>query len=166
MKEINQRRSIRKYLDKAVEKEKVELLLRAAMQAPSACNQQPWEFIIVDDKALLKELSTVHQYAKMVEFAPLAIIALGNKETMRCPDYWQQDLAAATQNILIEAVHIGLGGVWLGVAPNEERMSFIRKMLDLDDHYLPFNVIPIGYPNEIKVDDNRYSEDKIRHNKE
>ena len=94
---IFQRRSIRKYKNTPVEKEKIELLLRAAMQAPSAGNQQPWEFIIVENKETLKKLSNVSPFSKMLAAAPLAIVLLANKNNMRYPEYWQQDMAAATQ---------------------------------------------------------------------
>lgn len=114
---IFNRRSIRKYKDKPVEKEKIEKLLRAAMQAPSAGNQQPWEFIVIQDKENLKKLSGMSPYSKLIMNAPLTFVLLGNKDKMKFPENWQQDMGASAENILLEAVELGLGAVWLGVAP-------------------------------------------------
>lgn len=100
---IFNRRSIRRYKDQAVEQEKIDKILRAAMQAPSAVNQQPWEFIVVRDKENLKKLAGISAYSRMVADAPLAIVVLGNEARMRLQHNWEQDLSAATQNILLEA---------------------------------------------------------------
>ena len=148
MENIFVRRSIRKYKNIQIEKEKIEKLLHAAMQAPSAGNQQPWEFLILENKETLGKLSKISPYATMLKEAPLAIIVLSNTEKMRFPEYWQQDLGAATQNILLEAVELGLGSVWLGVAPLKEREDFIKEMFNLPNEVTPFNIIVLGYPSE------------------
>jgi len=145
---INKRRSIRKFKGQAVEQTKIEKLLRAAMQAPSAGNQQPWEFIVVQDKESLKTLSLTSQYSKLVADAPLAFVLLANEKRMRFPQNWQQDLSAAAQNVLLEAVDLGLGAVWIGVAPDEGRMSYVAKAFNLPDHVKAFCLIAIGYPAE------------------
>lgn len=153
MNAIFDRRSIRKYLDKQVEDEKIEQIIKAAMQAPSAANQQPWEFIVVRDKTILDKLSQMSPYSKMVKDADVAVILLGNTEKLIFPENWQLDLAAATQNLLLEAVIMGLGAVWLGVSPVEERVNYIKEIFDLPDNIVPFSLVPIGYPREEK---NRY----------
>lgn len=145
---IFNRRSIRRYKKQAVEQEKIDKLLRAAMQAPSAANQQPWEFIVVQNQDTLDKLAGISAYSKMVADAPLALVLLGNEDRMRLHSYWEQDMAAATQNILLEAVHLGLGGVWLGVAPTEDRMELISDIFGLKSKLKPFCVISIGYPEE------------------
>ena len=164
---IYNRRSIRRYKKQAVEQEKIEKLLRAAMQAPSAANQQPWEFIVVQNKGNLERLSQISAYSKMVSDAPLAIVLLGNEDRMRLQLHWEQDMAAATQNILLEAVHLGLGGVWLGVAPMQDRMKLISELYGLKSKLRPFCVIPIGYPEEGQghkfVD--RYDADRVHYEK-
>ncbi len=164
---IFNRRSIRRYEDKAIEKEKIEKLLKAAMQAPSAVNQQPWEFIVVQDKKNLEKLSEISPYSKMVANAPLALVLIGNEDHMRMKHHWEQDMAAATQNILLEAAYLGLGGVWIGVAPIEERMKHIQDILGLKDKLKPFCVIPLGYPEEGQehkfVD--RYDESRVHYEK-
>lgn len=145
---IFNRRSIRRFKKQAVEQEKIEKLLRAAMQAPSAVNQQPWEFIVVQNKGSLERLAGISPYSKMVADAPLAIVLLGNEDRMRLQIHWEQDMAAAAQNILLEATYLGLGGVWLGVAPAQERMKLISDLYELKSKLRPFCVIPIGYPEE------------------
>ena len=144
---INERRSIRKYTDKKVEKDIIEQLLRAAMQAPSAGNQRPWEFIVVQNKEMLTKLSNTHPYSSMVKDAPLAIVLVANENRMRFPENWQQDMSAATENLLLEVTEVGLGAVWLGIAPVEDRMKYIRELFRLEDNMLPFALVPIGYPN-------------------
>ena len=118
------------------------------MQAPSAVNQQPWEFIVVQNKGGLERLAGISAYSKMVAEAPLAIVLLGNEDRMRLQHHWEQDMAAAAQNILLEAAYLGLGGVWLGVAPMKDRMDLISELYGLKSKLRPFCVIPIGYPEE------------------
>lgn len=146
MNAIFKRRSIRKYKEQSIEKEKVEKLLRAAMQAPSAGNQQPWEFIVVEKKETLRKLSEVSPYSKLLANAPIAIIPVGNMEGLKYPEYWEQDMAAATQNILLEAVDQGLGSVWMGIAPEEDRMNYVKDIFVLEENLKPFAIIAIGYP--------------------
>lgn len=166
MNSILTRRSIRKYEDKPVEKEKIEKLLRAAMQAPSAGNQQPWEFIVLQDKENLKKLSLMSPYSKLIENAPTAIVLLANEERMKFPSIWQQDMGAAAENILLEAVEQGLGAVWLGVAPIEDRVNYIKEMFNLKEAIIPFCVIALGYPKDEEnrfVD--RYDETRVHYEK-
>lgn len=150
METIFNRRSIRKYEEKAVEREKIEKLLRAAMQAPSAGNQQPWEFIVIEDKGRLKKLSEASPYSKMVANASVTIVLLSRKEGAKFPPCIPQDMAAAAQNILLEAVQLGLGAVWLGIAPIQERMDYIKNMFSLPRGIEPFALIPVGYPDDQK----------------
>jgi len=145
---IFNRRSIRKYKDQPVENEKVDQLLRAAMQAPSAGNQQPWEFIVVKERETLKKLSKMSPYSKLIADAPLAFVLLGNEKKMKFAECWQQDMGAAAENILLQAVDLELGAVWLGVAPLEEREKYLKEIFDLPENIKPFAVIAIGYPDE------------------
>ncbi len=111
MNEIFTRRSIRRYVDKPVEQEKIERLLKAAMQAPSAGSQRPWEFIVVQDKERLAQLAQASPYAGPTKDAPLAIVVLANRSALKFPENWQMDVSAATENMLLEAVHLDLGAV-------------------------------------------------------
>ena len=129
---IKNRRSVRKYQsDKPVTKEQLNLLLEAAMLAPSACNSRPWEFIAITNRELLNEIAKVHPYAKMCETATAAIIVVAIPQRGRPQGYYPQDCGAATQNILLEAVSMGLGTCWCGVYPKEDRIALLRELLDI-----------------------------------
>jgi nitroreductase len=165
MEVIFNRRSIRKYEDRPVEQEKIEKLLRAAMQAPSAVNQQPWEFIVVQNKEKLKQIAAMGPYAKMVESAAVAIVAVANRNEYKIPTSWQQDMGAAVQNLLLEAAALELGAVWLGVATAKEHSDYIQEIFKLPDSIQPFAIIPVGYPaagqNNIFID--RFNASKVHY---
>lgn len=147
---IRNRRSIRKYSDKEIPDEYVDKLLRAAMQAAgSRMGAEPWEFIVVKDKETIKKLSEVDTNTKLLKTATLAIVSIANMERVHYERVWQQDMAAASENLLLEAANLGLGAVWLGIAPVEERMNKIREIFNLESESLrPFNIISLGYPAE------------------
>ena len=130
------------------------------MQAPSAGNQQPWEFYVVTDKAKLEELSRVSPYAGMTKDAPVAIVAAYRKEC-RMPEYAQIDLSIAMENLWLETDAQGLGGVWLGIAPIEERMKAVEEILNIPDTLRAFAIFPYGYPAETRKQQDRYEEDRI-----
>lgn len=159
---IQIRRSIRKFEQRPVEKEKIETLLRAAMQAPSAANQRPWEFLVVEAKDMLQKLSQAHIYATPVKDAPLGIIVLAKEDSLPFPQYWQQDLAAATQNILLTAVELGLGAVWLGIAPEEDRMTYIKDLFQLPPGVKAFALLAVGYSADNKFVD-RFEASRIHY---
>lgn len=161
---ILNRRSIRKYSGKPVHKSDIMLLLTAAMYAPSARNEQPWHFIVIDDRELLEKIRRVHPYASMLSDAALAILVCGDENMELSKAYWPVDCSAATQNILLSAHALGLGAVWLGVYPRQERQSAIRKIFDLPSHVHPFSLISIGHPAEQKGVPDRFREDRIRWN--
>ncbi len=150
------RRSIRAYTAEPVADEQVERLLRAAMAAPSAGNQQPWRFVTVTDRALLAQIPPVHPYARMLDHAPLAIVVCGVDSDIRWPALWPQDCAAAVENILIEAVLLELGAVWLGVYPIDERVAALRRLFALPDEVTPFAVVAVGHPAAAKPPAERY----------
>lgn len=148
MKEINIRRATRQYTDKEVTNEQIDQILRAAMQAPSAGNQQPWEFIVVRDKEKLELLSKSSIYGAPVKNAAVAIVMLGNNKNIRHHEYLVQDMSAAAQNLWLETVAQGLGAVWIGIAPREERMSAITDLFDLPEYIEPFAIMSIGEPRQ------------------
>lgn len=143
---IMTRRSIREFQDKPVEKELIEKLLRAAMRAPSAGNQQPWWFIVVEDRKKLESISDFHPYAKMCRQAALAIVVCGDPSMEKHPGFWVQDCAAAVENLLLAAHSLGLGAVWTGVYPRDDRASGTSKLFGLPTNVIPFAIIPIGWP--------------------
>ena len=146
MEAINIRRSVRIYDGRPVEPEKTELLLRAAMQAPSAANQQASEFIVVRDRAALERLSKMSPYSGLLARSPMAVILLGNTEKMKFPENWEQDLGAAAENLMLEAVELGLGSVWLGTHPDPARVEAVRLQFGLPENLRPYAVISVGYP--------------------
>ncbi|MDD3223574.1 MAG: nitroreductase family protein [Clostridium sp.] len=164
---IFNRRSIRKYKNLPVEKEKVEKLLRAAMQAPSAGNQQPWEFLVVEDKDKLKELSKTSPYSKMVADSAVTFVLLSRKKDLIFPSCVLEDMGAASENLLLEAVDLGLGAVWLGVATVKDRMEYIKKLFNLSDDVDAFSLIPVGYPDDSQKNKfvDRFDEKRVHYEK-
>ena len=161
---IMTRRSVRQFVPKAVSHEVVEMLLRAAMQAPSARNEQPWEFVVIDDRKLLDQIPTFHPYASMTQTSPMAILVCGNLDREVSKGLWIQDCAAATQNLLLAAHAIGLGAVWCACYPYEDRSTGFRTMLHLPDAVVPFAIIPIGYPAHVPAPQDRYAADRVKWN--
>lgn len=165
LKEILNRRSIRQFKSKEVSNEVIETLLHAAMQAPSANNEQPWEFIVVKKRDLLEKISEIHPFAKMTSQANVAIIVCGDLNKEISKGRWVQDCSAATENLLLEVVHQGLGAVWVGVYPRKEREEEIRKLFNLPENIIPLCIVPIGYPNEEKDYENRFKKERIHYDR-
>jgi len=164
LKAIHTRRSIRQYQDQPIEEELVRKLLAAAMAAPSACNQQPWEFIVITEKELLEKIPAINSNAGMAAEASLAILVCGNLEIETCPGYWVIDCAAATQNLLLAAHALGLGAVWTGTYPNEERMDCYTELFDLPEYILPHSLVVLGYPDEKPLNQDRFQVERIHYN--
>ena len=158
MESIFGRRSIRKYTDQVVTDDIVTQLLKAGMYAPSAGNQQSWEFVIVKNKETLLKITQIHPYSQMLKDTSVAIVVCGNLQREKFKDYWVQDCSAATQNILLAAHAIGLGTVWLGVHPVADRVNGVKEILNLPEDVMPLSIIPIGFPAEKKVVNDRFNE--------
>lgn len=152
IRDIMNRRSIRRYKDTPVDKETIEVLLKAGVAAPSASNRQPWEIIVVTRQETRERLAQAHPYARMVPQAPVCLIVCGNRERFypeqELQDYWAQDCSAVTENILVAAQSLGLGTVWCGVFPRRERVSAVAEILGLPDGIIPMNLIALGHPDE------------------
>lgn len=160
---IFRRTSVRSYLPKPVEPEKIRLLLQAAMAAPSAGNQQPWEFYVVEKTETIHKLAECSPYASCLKEAPLAIVACARKDT-RIPLYSDIDMSASVENLLLEAVELDLGAVWLGIAPIKERMDQVAKVLHVPDSLNVFAIISCGYPADQKAQENRFEESRVHYN--
>ena len=164
---INTRRSIRKYLDKPVSDEDILKIIKAGMQAPgSRLGAEPWEFVIIKNKDTLAKLGEIKP---RVTDAPVAIVLVANIERAFYKQVWQQDMGAAAENMLLETVNLGLGGLWNGVAPDEERMAKIGEIIGIDDitNTKPYCIITVGYPAEgweNKFMD-KFDEERIHHEK-
>jgi nitroreductase len=159
------RRSIRKYKKKPISKEIVQDLLKVACSAPSAGNQQPWHFIIIDDRNILNVIHTFHPSGKMLIEADKAILVCGDIHLEKFKGYWMIDCAAATENILLAAHALGLGACWLGIYPREARMAGMKKLIHLPTHIIPFALISLGYPAEEKPYEERLNTSRIHYNK-
>lgn len=162
MESIFHRISVRKYQDRPVERQKLDQILRAGMAAPSACNQQPWEFYVVTDKEKLKELSNAHAYTGLVADAAAAIVPVYRTELI-VPEFAQIDMSIAQENMWLETDALGLGGVWMGIAPHEDRMRFVEQVLQIPEHLHAFSIFALGYPAEERPQQDRYDAARIHY---
>lgn len=164
---ILNRKSVRNYIKgKDVTDEQIEKILRAGMAAPTARNLQPWEFIVVKDKKLLEKLGNESPYGKMLNDASCAIIVAGNMDKAgEHKDFWTQDTSAATENILLEVEALGLGAVWIGGYPKQDRMDIISRALNLPQNVIPLNIISIGYPTGKDKPKDKWKTENIHYEK-
>ena len=161
---IHTRRSIRTYLDRPVPEELIQKLLAAAMQAPSARNQQPWQFVVIDDRAILAKIPTFMPNAAMAGKAPLAILVCGDLNLEESEGYWVVDCAAAVENMLLAAHALGLGAVWCGVYPREPRMVSLRQLVGLPKNVIAHSLVVLGYGAEQIPAEVRYRPERVRRN--
>ena len=161
---IRTRRSIRAYQDKPVAEELVQQILTAAMYAPSAGNARPWQFVVINDRKLLQEIPEVHPHAPMADQAPLAVLVCGDLSMEKCPGNWPLDCAAATENLLLAAHALGLGGVWTGVYPDQGRMEGLGRLLGLPKHIMAHTLVVLGYPAEQPPTEERYQASRVHVN--
>lgn len=165
MEAIYSRRSVRQYTSKPVSRELVRDILKAAMSAPSAGNERPWHFIILTDRAILDEIPKFHPYSAMLKQASAAILVCGDPALEKHKGYWVLDCAAASENILLAAHAKGLGAVWCGVYPTEDRVQNLKKLLHLPEQITPFSLIPLGFPAEIKDVPDRFDGSRVHDNR-
>ena len=159
------RRSVRKYDKKPISDKDIKDVLEAAMSAPSAGNEQPWHFVLIDDPKILGKVPTFHNHAQMLKDASSAILVCGDLDLEKHKDMWVQDCAATTQNILLAVRSKGLGAVWLGIYPRDQRLKGMRDLLNIPEHVMPFSLISIGYPAVKQDKVERYDPSRIHHNK-
>lgn len=159
---ILKRRSVRTFLPKKVEDEKIDILLKAAMAAPSACNKKPWLFYVVKDEEKIAELRKVSRYSNME--APLIIIVAGDEKrslSKKPNDFWIQDCSAATENILLSAIELDLGTCWNGLFPMVTPVKKVKEILSLEDNVIPLALIHVGYPLTKAGERTQYDEKRI-----
>ena len=142
---IESRRSVRRFTAEPVADADVQRLLEAAMAAPSAMDRRPWEFVVVRDPALRAELGRTHQYSGMAERAPVVFVVCGREADST---HWMVDCSAATENLLLEAVSLGLGAVWVAVFPSVENETKVRALLGMPDDLRVLCLVPLGHPAE------------------
>jgi nitroreductase len=159
------RRSIRLYTSKPVATDALQDILKAAMCAPSAGNERPWHFIVLTDRAILEEIPKFHPYAAMLKHTHTAVLVCGDVTLEKHKGYWVLDCAAATENMLLAAHAKGLGAVWCGVYPTEDRVLNLQKLLHLPEHVVPFSLVPLGFPAEEKKPVERFDTSRIHDNR-
>lgn len=157
---IFKRVSCRDFCDYKVTDKEIELILRAGMQAPSAVNQQPWRFLVCDDVAVIREFSEICPNARSLKTATLVLV-LYYCETAPHASFVMQDMGACAENCLLEIADLNLGGVWIGIAPKEERMVLVENTFGTTDGYRPFCLIAIGKPKENKRQVSRFDASKV-----
>ncbi len=155
------RRSIRQYTGEKVTDQQVETLLRAAMQAPSAVNKQPWHFVVFRDREMMHRVTEINPNAAMLKQADVAILICWDEHRQHDAGYGPVDCAAATENLLLAAHGTGLGAVWTGIYPRQNRIEGIHKLFDLPPHIKPFAIIAVGHPAEQKPGVDRFDKAKI-----
>ncbi len=164
MNAIYERRSIRSYLDKSIPVEELKKIIKAGMQAPSAHNKKPYEFILVTNKETLNKLSKTGLYSNMLEKASAAIVLISQADTKNTP-YWQADCGATVENMLLEATNLKIGSCWIGEYPNIEKSNKVKKILEIPNDYQVFATISLGYAKNQKEPNNNYYEEKIHYEK-
>ena len=136
---LKERRSIRTYLDKAISDKEVEMILEAGRWTPSASNKQPWEFIVIKNKEILREISKKAFYGKHIKRAPLAIAIVGKiKEN---PNYYIQDTSLVSMNMMLMAWSLGIGTCWIGALKRDA----VKELLGLEEKDYLLTILPMGY---------------------
>lgn len=161
---LQKRRSVRKFTEEKVPDEMIHELLHAAMSGPSACNKKPWEFYVISQEETLEKLKSVAPFSKMS--APLAIVVCGDRNRslpQYLGEYWVQDCSAATENILLQAVELGLGAVWCGVYPQKYPVKKAQELLELNENVIPLNIIYLGFPESVPEAGDQYEETRVHY---
>ncbi len=163
MEVIKNRTSIRQFTDQAVEKEKIDALVKAGMSAPSAMNKQPWKFVVVTNKEKISALGDSCGKPPVSKSALTIIVCGDMSKTSNTPEdiWWSEDCGAATENILLAATAQGLGGVWCGTWPRMENVKKIQEILNLPSNVVPYSMLAIGYPAENPQPKDKYTEDNV-----
>ncbi|MGI6032672.1 MAG: nitroreductase family protein [Coriobacteriales bacterium] len=166
MNAIFTRTSVRTYSDKPIEQDKREKILRAGMQAPSAGNQQPWEFAVIDDPNMLEKLGKATPYSAPTGRATFAVVPLMRSEGLRFANLVQQDMGACVENMLLEATELGIGSVWQAVYPEQDRIDNVNKIISTPEGLTPFCLVAFGYPEggELPAQKSRYDESRVHVN--
>ena len=155
------RRSIRKYTTELIPTSIIHDLIEAAVSAPSAGNEQPWQFILLTKRDILDEIPRFHPHASFVKQAQQAILVCGDLSRETFEGYWMIDCSAATQNLLLAAHAKGLGACWVGIYPRQERIKKLKELLRVPDHIIPFALVALGFPAEEKQREDRYDEERV-----
>ena len=161
MDNILKRRSYRKFSDEPIEDNLIIDIIRAGMQAPSSFDQRPWQFLVIRNSELLNTLSTITPYSMCIKNSSVAIIPYYKNDKVKISEFVICDMSACVENILLKITDLSLGGVWIGIAPNEKNIKEVQKVLNLNLNIIPFCIIPLGYPKVIKEYEDRFDKKRI-----
>jgi nitroreductase len=161
---LHTRRSVRSFTDAPVAEADLEALLRAAMAAPSAGNAQPWHFVVVTERAVLDAIPGIHPYAAMCKTAQAAVVVCAELSLEKYPGNWVLDCAAATQNLLLAARGLGIGSVWCGLYPQQERMAAMAGLLKLPEGVAPHALAVLGHPAQEFKKIDRFKPERVHRN--
>ncbi len=164
---IHQRKSVRNFSDKAVTREQLEAIVRAGMAAPTAINTQPWQFLVIDDKKLISKYAEGNRAAFMINKCQALVVICGdmNIGNDRSKAFWVQDVSAATENLLLAVESLGLGAVWTGVYPIEERVKEVKAKFELPENIIPLCVVLVGYPDGTDQPKDKWKPERLHWNK-
>lgn len=160
------RTSVRQFTGEPITQAQIDTLLCCAMAAPSAINKQPWAFIVVTDTALISRIGAEMPNSRCRNHPACAFVPCGDltKAIPNMPDFWINDVSAATEDLLLAAHAMGLGAVWTGVHPNAERVAQVQKLLGLPEHIIPLCIVPVGVPAEQPQPKDKYTESNVHYN--
>jgi len=153
---ITRRRSVREFTGDPVPREALEVALRAAMAAPSGNNRRPWQFVVVTERSSITALCHAHPYARFGSQAGAVVIPFGRREETR---WFEQDMGAATENLLLAIANLGLGATWCGMG--EELQAEVHSLVGLPDDQWAFALIPVGVPREQPSPRTQYEEQRV-----
>lgn len=159
------RRSIRKYKDQKIEKDKMDLILKSAMYAPSAMNLQAWHYVVIDDNKIMEETIKSIPHAELLKQTPAAILVCGDAEIEKNESWMIQNCSAAIQNILLAAHGLGIGSCWIAIHGMDEVVNNVYKQFELPVNVVPISLIALGYPDEEVLAEDRFKKEKIHFNK-
>lgn len=161
------RRSVRQFeKGRTISHGDIEDLLKIAMYAPSGCNRQPWEFVVVEDEETKDKIAQIHSHASFLKDASAAIIVCGDTSKQLDENFWVVDTSAATENLLLALHGKGLGGCWCAIYPYEDRMKEFQKVLGLPEHIKPNALVVAGYPVQTPPQPkDRFKTEKIHYGK-
>ena len=162
---LKTRRSIRKYQNKSISEETIKEIITCAMYAPSAFDNQPWHFIVINKKEIFNNIFTVVTHAEMIKEASHAIILCGDKKLEENIDLIIQDISAATENLLLAAHARDLGAVWIGIYPFDEVIKGIKRLFKIPENIIPISMAVLGYADEKPEQPERYKPDRVHKNK-
>ena len=170
---IMTRKSVRSFTEEKVSDEDIRTILKAGMSGPSACNCRPWSFIVLQDRdVILKAADLKGKYSNPLRSAAFGVLVCGDmsRALERAPEYWVIDGSIAIQNMILAAESMGIGSVWLGVWPQQERVEGLAKGFDLPEGIVPHSLVAFGYAADgqnfgTPIDKPEWDEDRVHYDK-